>query len=60
VIVEIEGYALRQDALLYRAERDLAVERGKQGRATKADVNSANARFEQARRRFCEFVKKAQ
>jgi hypothetical protein len=60
VIVAIEGYTLRQEALLRLAERDLIVERSQRGPAKKADVASVNTRFQEAQRRFCDFLKNAQ
>jgi len=59
VVTTIKGYALRQEALLRRAERDLAREMGRRGTLTKADVGAANTRFDEARRRFCDFLKNA-
>ena len=35
------------------------LENSRHGRANKADVRSANARFEDAKSRFCEFLKYA-
>jgi hypothetical protein len=58
VVTTLEGYVLRQDALLRRAERNLAIEKG--GRLNKTDVRAATARFEAAKRRFCDFLKNAQ
>jgi len=59
VIKTMEGYALRQEALLRRAERDLVIERGLRGRASKQDVAAAKARFEEAKRRFCSYLENA-
>ncbi len=58
VVTTLEGYVLHQDALLRRAERNLAIENG--GRLSKTDVTAATARFEAAKRRFCDFLKNAQ
>jgi hypothetical protein len=55
-LTSIKGHVLRQDALLRIVERDLIVQKTQQGRASKADVTTANARVEEARRRFCEFL----
>jgi len=49
----------RTEALKRLAERDLTVERSRRGRASKAEVAAANARFQEARRRFCDFAKTA-
>jgi len=59
VMTTIKGYVLRQDMLLRLAERDLTVEKSRRGRAIKADVASANARFQEAKQRFCDFLKNA-
>jgi len=58
-ITIIKGYVLRQDALLRMVERDLTVEKSQRGRASKGDVAAATARFEETKRRFCEFLKTA-
>ena len=54
-----QGYVLRQDALLRMVERDLTVEKSQRGRASKGDVAATTARFEETKRRFCEFLKTA-
>jgi hypothetical protein len=59
VVMAIRGYVLRQEALLRMTERDLAVERSQRGRASKREVTAASARFQEARQRFCDFLKKA-
>jgi hypothetical protein len=56
---KIRGYVLRQEALLRLVERDLLIERNRRGRTSKADVAAAKVAFEQAKARFCEFVKNA-
>jgi hypothetical protein len=58
VVTTIKGYVLRQEALLRRAERDLARERGRRG-LSKENVSAANAAFEHAKRRSCDFLKNA-
>jgi len=55
----IRGYVLRQEALLRLVERDLLIERNRRGRASKADVAAAKVAFDEAKARFCEFVKNA-
>ena len=57
VLTAIRGYVLRQDALLRLAERDLAIERSRRQRVNKTEVAAANARFQEAKQRFCEFMK---
>jgi hypothetical protein len=59
VVKTMKGFVLRQEALLRRAERDLARERGRRGGLSKANVKAAEARFEGAKRAFCEFLKNA-
>ena len=59
VITAMRGYVLRQDALLRLAERDLAMERSRRQLVSKADVAAASARFQEAKQRFCDFVKNA-
>lgn len=59
IIITIEGYILRENALLRKTERDLVVAKNERGRASKAEVTAANQRFAEARRRFCDFLKSA-
>ena len=59
VITAMRGYVLRQDALLRLAERDLAMERSRRQLVSKGDVAAASARFQEAKQRFCDFVKNA-
>ena len=58
-IKTIQGYVLRQEASLRRAERDLTVERSQRGRASKADLAVTNTRFHEAEQQFCDFLKNA-
>jgi hypothetical protein len=55
-LIHVDGYVLLQEALLRRAERDLMTEKSRAGRATRADVTAATARFEEAKQRFCKFL----
>jgi len=59
VIKTMKGYVLRQEALVRLMERDLAMEKSRRGRSTKSDVAAAKAAFEEAKRRFCDFLKDA-
>jgi len=56
-LIQVKGYALLQEAVLRQAQRDLAAERSRRGRATKADAAAANSRFQAAKERFCYFLK---
>ena len=57
VLTAIRGYVLRQDALLRLAERDLVIERSRRQRVNKTEVAAADARFQEAKQRFCDFMK---
>lgn len=59
IIMTIEGYILRERALLRKTERDLVLAKSERGRASKAEVAAANHRFADAKRRFCDFLKSA-
>ena len=59
VIKTMKGYVLRQEALVRLMERDLAMEKSRRGHSTKSDVAAAKAAFEEAKRRFCDFLKDA-
>ena len=59
VMTTIKGHLLRQDALLRLAERDLIAERNQRGRASRADLAAANARSQEAKQRFCDYLKNA-
>jgi len=52
----IEGYALRQEALLRRAERDLVAERRENHAASNPELEAATKAFEGARQRYCNMV----
>ncbi|MGA2468377.1 MAG: hypothetical protein ABSH06_29045 [Thermodesulfobacteriota bacterium] len=55
----IKGVLLRQQALLERERFEIARLRLKAGSGSKADVEAAQKRFENARREFCKFLEKA-
>jgi hypothetical protein len=53
-----KGVLLRQQALLERERLEIARLRLKAGSGSKADVEVAQKRFENARREFCKFLEK--
>jgi hypothetical protein len=53
-----KGVLLRQQALLERERLEIARMRLKAGSGSKADVEAAQKRFENARREFCKFLEK--
>jgi hypothetical protein len=58
-VSSIKGVLLRQQALLERERLEIARLRLKAGSGSKADVEAAQKRFENARREFCKFLEKA-
>jgi len=58
-VSRIKGVLLRQQALLERERLEIARLRLKAGPGSKADVEAAQKRFENARREFCKFLEKA-
>lgn len=55
----IKGVLLRQQALLERERLEISRLRLKVGSGSRADVEAAKERFENARREFCKFLEKA-
>jgi hypothetical protein len=55
-----KGVLLRQQALLEQEKYEIARLRLKTGSGSKADVEAAHKRFEDARREFCKFLEKAE
>jgi hypothetical protein len=58
-VSRIKGVLLRQQALLDRERLEIARLRLNAGSGSKADVEAAQKRFENARREFCKFLEKA-
>jgi hypothetical protein len=58
-VSRIKGVLLRQQALLELERLEIARLRLKVGSGSKADIEAAQKRFENARREFCKFLEKA-
>ena len=58
-VSRIRGVLLRQQALLERERLEIARLRLNAGSGSKADVEAAQKRFENARKEFCKFLEKA-
>lgn len=59
-VSKIKGVLLRQQALLERERLEIARLRLKADSGSKADVETAQKRFENARREFCKFLEQAE
>jgi hypothetical protein len=55
----VKGTILHQQALLERERLEVAILRFKEGSGSKADIEAARKRFENATRDFCKFLEKA-
>jgi tetratricopeptide (TPR) repeat protein len=53
----IEGYFLKQEALLEKTKYDLAKEKAKSGEVTKEELAEAKKRYEEARKKYKQFLK---
>jgi hypothetical protein len=58
-VSSIKGVLLRQQTLLERERLEVTRLRLKAGSGSKADVEAAQKRFENARREFCKFLEKS-